>query len=75
MKAKASPSDYWKAIDRLHPKHKMGGSWHNIYKGTDAYCTDDAPNGWGNFGCKRCDMIMSLEIRRIKIWPRSEKAS
>lgn len=64
--------DYWKAIDVLFPKHKMAKYWHDIYKNTTAYCSDEMPNGWGNFGCKRCDAIVQIEKRsHKKIYPRS----
>ena len=60
----------WAAIDSLFPKHRMVGQWHEMYKDTKAYCTDNGPSGWGNFGCKRCQAIVNLEKRRRKIWPR-----
>ena len=64
--------DYWKAIDVLHPKHRMAGQWHDIYKGTPAYCSDEGPSGWGNFGCARCDAIVGVEKHNHKkIYPRS----
>ncbi len=59
--SEARLQEYWKAIDTLHPKHR------------DRYCTDDSPNGWGNFGCKRCQAIIDLESKGIKIWPRGKK--
>lgn len=71
MKKRKNVEKYWKAIDALFPKHRMAGQWHEMYRNTHIYCTDDTPNGWGNFGCKRCDAIGALEKRRIKIWPRS----
>jgi hypothetical protein len=71
---KKSIADYWKALDLLHPKHRMAAGWHEQWKGTKAYCSDDTPNGHGNFGCERCDAIIDIEERRgIKIWPRHKK--
>ena len=66
-------AEAWKALDVVHPKHRMAGQWHEMYKGTRGYCTDDAPSGHGNFGCARCDAIMAMEKRGMKIWPRSER--
>ena len=60
---KKSPEEYWKALDLIVPKHNDGHK--------PSLCTDDTPNGGGNFGCKRCDAIDGLEKRRITIWPRS----
>jgi hypothetical protein len=72
-KKEKTKEDYWKAIDLLFPKHRMAGHGQKCVSGETAYCTDDAPNGRGNFGCKRCQMIVDLEEkRRVKIWPRSE---
>jgi len=48
------------AINILFPKHRMIGQWHQLYKNTETYCTDDSPNGWGNFGCERCNTIRKL---------------
>lgn len=67
---KKTVADYWKAIGLLFPKHRMGGIWHGMYKGTYAYCTDDEPSGWGGFGCRRCQAIVDLEKRGIKIYPK-----
>jgi len=51
---------YWDALDIIYPKHN-----------TDGICCDNLPNGHGNFGCKRCQAIIDLEVkRRIRIWPR-----
>ena len=69
---KKTTADYWKAIDILHPTHRMAGQWHDIYKGTKAYCNDQAPSGWGNFGCNRCNAIVMLEKRGKKLWPRQQ---
>ena len=76
MKTKDKIKEAWKAIGILHPRHRMAAGWHEDYRGTDAYCTDDSPDGWGNFGCKRCDAIVALEKgrRKLKIWPRSKVA-
>ena len=64
---KKTREDYWKAIDLLFPRHRISSC------ADDTGCTDDSPNGHGNFGCKRCQMIVDLEKeRRIKIWPRSK---
>ena len=30
------------------------------------YCSDQNPNGWGNFGCQRCEMINDM-IRKKRI--------
>jgi len=68
MSRKKITSDYWKAIDVLYPSHHLNQK--HMYKG-ESFCTDDAPNGWGNFGCKRCDAIMMLEKRGKKICPRN----
>ena len=73
VKVKKSVEKYWKALDLVHPKHRMSGSWHEMYKGKSSYCSDDTPSGHGNFGCKRCDAIMAFEERGIKIWPRHRK--
>jgi len=48
----------WNSINVLYPKHKMVGMWHEIYKKSSSYCSDKSPNGWGNFGCKRCQAII-----------------
>ena len=71
---KKSIADYWKALDLLHPKHRMAGGWHEMFEGRKSYCSDDTPNGHGNFGCKRCEAIITFEERGIKIWPRHKKA-
>jgi hypothetical protein len=74
MKTVKDPEKYWKAIDTLHPKHRMAGMWHEMSKGPDGvYCTDDSPNGWGNYGCQRCQAIIDLDNKGIKIWPRGRK--
>ena len=70
---KKSVERYWKALDLVHPKHKMAGNWHEMWKRTNAYCSDNEPSGHGNFGCKRCEAIISFEERGIKIWPRHKK--
>jgi hypothetical protein len=69
---KKSEEDYWKAIDLLFPKHQMIGQWNELFKNKDSYCTDDVPNGWGVYGCKRCNAIVGLEKRHIVIWPRNK---
>jgi hypothetical protein len=57
--------ELWKALDLIIPKHNDGHK--------PPLCTDDGPNGGGNFGCLRCDLIDYLESkRRLKIWPRKE---
>jgi hypothetical protein len=59
----------WEAIDALYPFHRMAGQWHKIYKGNSrVYCSDVMPNGWGNFGCKRCNAIME----HFPKWGRNE---
>ena len=68
MSRRKTNSDYWKAIDTLYPSH----SDNQRHMHNKSLCTDDSPNGWGNFGCKRCDAIVMLEKRGKKIWPRSE---
>ena len=76
MKTKVpkDPEKYWKAIDAIYPRHHMNGQWHELYENNDGYCTDDEPNGHGNFGCKRCQAIVDLEeLQGIKIWPRNKK--
>ncbi|RKY70965.1 MAG: hypothetical protein DRQ14_08090, partial [Candidatus Latescibacterota bacterium] len=35
-------------------------------------CSDDSPNGWGNFGCRRCQAIVDLQETGRKIWPRNK---
>ena len=70
-----SVAGQWTSLGKVYPRHRMVGQWHNLYKGTAGYCTDDAPNGWGNFGCKRCQAIVDMEKRGIKIWPRKEVKS
>ena len=70
MSKRKTDGDYWKAIDVLYPTHRMGGQWHKLYK-EEGYCTDEAPSGWGSFGCKRCDAIVMIEKRGKKIWPRT----
>lgn len=60
---KRAAEEYWDALDLLFPRHDDGHK--------PALCTDDSPNGWGNFGCERCDAINALEKRKITIWPRS----
>lgn len=69
MSKKKTNSDYWKAIDTLYPSHSAN---HHYMHNGKSLCTDDIPNGWGNFGCKRCDAIVMLEKRGNKIWPRSK---
>ena len=41
----------WTKLNNLAPKHKI------VFLGTPDNCTDWEPNGWGNFGCKRCNLI------------------
>lgn len=65
---------YWKAIDALYPQHRMVGWWHTSSKGPNGvYCTDDSPNGWGNYGCKRCQAIIDLDDAGKRIFPRGVK--
>lgn len=53
----------WNSINVLYPKHKMVGMWHEIYKKSNgSYCSDESPNGWGNFGCKRCQAIINNHL-------------
>jgi hypothetical protein len=67
---KASVNECWKALDLVHPKHRMSGGWHLKFAGTKQYCSDDHPAGHGIFGCKRCEAIIEFEERGIKIWPK-----
>ena len=53
----------WYAIDIIYPKHDDGTK-------PPAHCSDNSPNGSGSFGCKRCQVIVDLDKRVIKIWPR-----
>lgn len=65
-------SEYWRAIDVLQPKHKMASGWHEMYKHQRAYCSDQSPNGWGNFGCERCNLIVNIQkTRNVTIFPRN----
>ena len=70
--AKRKPdTEYWAAIDLLFPKHQMAAGWRALFKDEKHRCTDKEPNGWGNYGCKRCEVIVRLEKRGRKIWPRA----
>jgi len=67
-------SEAWRAIDFLFPRHRSkfaGVAVENACK--PCLCCDDSPNGSGNFGCARCDAIVTLENRGLKIWPRHKK--
>lgn len=67
---KEKANKYWQALDLLYPKHRMVGQWHEMWKDAPkGYCTDNGPNGWGAYGCKRCQAIVDCGI---KIWPRSK---
>lgn len=48
----------WKGIDKVAPKHRIE------LRGTSDDCTDKEPNGWGNFGCKRCNLIRELNVEK-----------
>lgn len=71
---KLTKEEWWKFVDALRPRHRMGGQWHDMHKNTSGYCTDDAPSGGGNFGCRRCDLLYEIEIRsKIAMIPRKKK--
>ena len=64
-KSKKPLSFYWDFINDMYPKHRMGGRWNELYNKTNGgECTDEEPNGWGNFGCKRCNLIHKIETKK-----------
>ena len=52
----------WDAINVLHPFHRMWERWNILYNGTSGYCSDKAPSGGGNFGCRRCAAIVGQKL-------------
>ena len=47
----------WNTIDFIAPHHFSSFN-------PRVFCSDDKPFNWGNFGCKRCDMIRYSEQKK-----------
>lgn len=50
----------WDMIDFMTSKHFSSFNPRIL-------CSDDEPFNWGNFGCKRCDMIRDIEQKKKTI--------
>ncbi|MBR9705539.1 hypothetical protein GOV14_00740 [Candidatus Pacearchaeota archaeon] len=57
MKVLKGNEEIWKAIDLIGPRH------YSSFR-PRIRCSDNNPFNSGNFGCKRCDLILDIERRK-----------